>query len=243
MTTGAVRLERDGSIAWLRMDRPDSLNAFDGDLIAAMRERVRELAADRDVRAAVLCGTGRAFSTGVDVKALGSGEIHLGWFEQWDEMIDELDDLAIPVIGAAQGHCLGGGLMLLLATDYRLGATDLRVGLGAARLGILPGTAPRQLVEAVGVAAARRLCLFCETVDADEARTIGLVDRVVAVDRLEHEARALAERVAGFSPVAVAECKRLVLQTPALSRDGYQAAYRAAQQRCLDALRASERRS
>jgi len=125
--------------------------------------------------------------------------------------------------------------MLLLAADYRLAAADLRVGLSAVRHGILPGTAPRQLVDAVGLATARRLCLFCEALDAEEARDVGLVDRVVPGVELEQEARAIAEHVVQFPRQALEECKRLVLQTPSFSRSEYDRAYLAAQQRCLDA--------
>jgi enoyl-CoA hydratase/carnithine racemase len=150
-------------------------------------------------------------------------------------MVQELEELGIPLVGAAQGHCLGGGLMLLLAADYRVGGDNLQIGLSAVRHGILPGTAPRQLVDTVGLAAARRLCLFCEAVDAEEARAMGLVDRVVPVAELEREARAVAQRVAQFPRHAVDECKRLVLRTPSLGRADYERAYLAAQQRCLDA--------
>jgi enoyl-CoA hydratase/carnithine racemase len=231
-----VLVERDGPIAWLRMNRPDALNAFDAPMIDAMRAALSELERDDDVRAAILCGEGRAFSTGIDVKALAGSAIGPEYFEQWDLMSNELDELRFPLIGAAHGHCLGGGLMLLLQTDYRLAADDLSIGLGAVRHGILPGTAPRQLVASVGVAVARRLCLFCEAVDADEALTIGLVDRVVPAEQLEAEAHAVAERVAHYPRVAVEECKRLVLGTPSFSRAEYDAAYFAGQQRCLDAL-------
>jgi enoyl-CoA hydratase len=231
-----VRVDREGELAWLRMNRPEALNAFDGPMIAAMRGALAELAAGDGVRAAILCGEGRAFSTGIDVKALKGAAIGPDWFAEWDAMSDELEALRFPLIAAVQGHCLGGGLMLVLLADYRLAADDLRIGLGAVRHGILPGTAPRQLVASVGVAAARRLCLFCETFEAADALTLGLVDRVVAGDRLEAEARAVAELVAGYPRVAVEECKRLVLQTQYLNRADYDAAYHAAQGRCLDAL-------
>ena len=231
-----VRLEREGDVAWLRMDRPEALNAFDAPMIAAMRAAVQELAADDDVRAAILCGEGRAFSTGIDVKALQGSAIGPEYFVAWDAMSDELEGLRIPLVAAVRGHCLGGGLMLVLHADYRLAADDLRIGLGAVRHGIIPGTAPRQLVASVGVAVARRLCLFCETLDAAEALAVGLVDRVVAGDDLEAEARAVAEKVARYPRVAVEECKRLVQETPRLSREEYDAAYYAAQRRCLDAL-------
>ena len=215
------------------MNRPEALNAFDAPMIEHMRARVAAIAIDPDARAVVLCGSGRAFSTGVDVKGLASAEIGLQWFRDWHQMIAELEALEIPVIAAIQGHCLGGGVMLTLAADYRIAADDLVIGLGAVRHGILPGSAPKRLAGAVGSLAARRLCLFGEYVDAGDAHRMGLVDRVVTHATLEDEVRAAAERVAGFSTRALRECKRLLALAPDLDDARYEHEYLAAQARCL----------
>ena len=123
---------------------------------------------------------------------------------------------------------------MTLEADYRLGSDDLRIGLGALRLGILPGTAPEMLPAIVGAATTRRLCLFAEYVDADEALRIGLVDRIVPSADLDTAARELAERVLGFSAAALRECKSLLAKSGALDADGYERAFRDAQQRCLN---------
>ncbi len=228
-----VLLERDGPIAWLRLDRPEAHNAFSAEMTRVMTGCLAEIAADPDVSAVVMSGNGPSFSTGVDVKELARGEVGAESFAAWHRMAAGLGALEVPLIMALHGHCLGGGTMLTLYADYRLGAEGLTIGLGALRHGILPGSAPELLPGIVGMAAARRLCLFGEYVDADEALRIGLLDRVVAPERLEDEARALAERVCGFSAVAVRECKRLLAEAPAMDRDAYETAYHAAQQRCL----------
>ena len=228
-----VHLERAGSVAWLRMDRPAAMNAFDAPMVERMRACVGELAEDPEIRAVVLAGTGRSFCTGVDVKELDARSIGLGWFRDWLRMTSELGRLAVPLVVAVQGHCLGGGLMLTLAADYRIAADDLRIGLGAVRHGILPGCAPHRLPALVGSVVARRLCLFGEYVDSAEALRIGLVDRVVAAAELEQAAAETAERVAGLSPIALRELKQLLRAAPALDDEGYAAAYLAAQARCL----------
>jgi enoyl-CoA hydratase/carnithine racemase len=229
----SVILERHGEIGWLTMSRPEALNAFDERMSAEMLETLKELRNDRSVRVAVLCGRGRAFSTGIDLKALGSGGIEIGWFRNWHRILHELEDLEIPLVIAAQGHCLGGGLMLLLTGDYRVAADDFRTGLSAVKHGIIPGSAPYRLASAVGALAARRLCLFCEFVDAAEALRIGLVDKVVPVGQLERAAREVAEDAARFSPVALKETKRLIASASVMKRDEYEQAYLQAQQRCL----------
>jgi enoyl-CoA hydratase/carnithine racemase len=236
-----VRVDRDGPVAWIWMDRPDALNAFDTAMVHRMRECVNDVAADPEVRAAVLAGSGRAFSTGVDVKALDTEVIGIDWFRDWLDMTMALHRLAVPLVVAVQGHCLGGGLMLTLAGDYRIAADDLQIGLGAVRHGILPGCAPQRLASVVGSVPARRLCLFGEYVGADEALRLGLVDRIVSSPDLLPTVRVLAERAAGLSPIALRELKQLLRVAPALDDEGYAAAYLAAQARCL-ADRGADRR-
>jgi len=194
---------------------------------------VSEVADDRGVRAVILCGSGPSFSTGADVKQLARGGVTAELFLDWHRMARRLGELPMPLIVALHGHCLGGGVMLTLAADYRLAADDLRIGLGAVRHGILPGSAPELLPAIVGAATARRLCLFGEYIGADEALRIGLIDRVVAADELEAEARELAERTCGFSQVAVRECKALIARAPSLGAEGYEQAYLDAQRLCL----------
>lgn len=92
-----------------------------------------------------------------DVKELQIGELDVDTFVEWHRMPRSLRELAIPLIVAIHGHCLGGGLMLTLPADYRLATTDVRMGLGALRHGILPGSPPELLPAIVGSACARRL--------------------------------------------------------------------------------------
>ena len=230
-----VLLERDGPIVWLRMNRPAAHNAFSRDMMAVMAEHVSRLADDTGARAAILCGNGPSFCTGLDVKELAHGDLEVAFFAEWNRMMRALRKLPIPLIAAIHGHCLGGGTMLTLEADYRLASDDLHIGLGALRLGILPGTAPEVLPSIVGAATARRLCLFAEYVDGDEALRIGLVDRVVPRAELDAAARELAERVLGFSATALRECKSLLARSGTFDADGYDRAFREAQQRCLDA--------
>ena len=234
-----IVLERDGGIAWLRMNRPEAHNAFNRDMTEQLGTLVSELADDSSLRAVILCGNGPSFSTGVDVKQLAHGDVTADLFLDWHRIAGRLGELPVPLIVAIHGHCLGGGVMLTLTADYRLGADDLRIGLGAVRHGILPGSAPQLLPAIVGAAAARRLCLFGEYVDAEEALRIGLIDRVVPAAELEAEARAVAERVCEFPHVAVRECKALIARAPTLDAEAYERAYLDAQMLCLAEREAS----
>lgn len=232
--TSTVLLERKGDVAWLRLNRPEALNAQSAEMTRDMFARLAELAADESARAVVLTGEGRAFCTGVDVKALGDHGVGLDWFEDWQRIFRQLEQLEIPLIVAARGYALGGGLMLLLTGDYRVAGDDLRTGLSAVKHGIIPGLAPHRLAESVGMLAARRLALFCDEIDAGEALRLGLVDRVVPPPELEATAQAIAERVIGFSRTALKETKRLLAAASRLDAAAYDRAYAEAQQRCLE---------
>lgn len=230
----SVDLERRGDVAWLRLNRPEALNAFDEAMVVEMRRCIAELSRDESVRAVVLAAAGRSFCTGVDVKGLSDGTVGIEWFRDWHHMTAELELIGVPLVVAVQGHCLGGGLMLTLAADYRIAAEDLSIGLGAVRHGILPGSAPLRLAGIVGSVAARRLCLFGEYVDAAEALRVGLVDRVVAVADLEATAETIATRAASLSPGTLRELKQLLRKSPSLGDDEYEDVFLAAQARCLD---------
>ena len=230
-----VLLERQGPVAWLRMNRPETLNGFDQPMIGAMLARCAELRSDPEVRAAVLTGQGRAFCTGLDTKMLGAGAIDMAYFDGWQDVFDALEGLDIPLVAAVNGHCLGGGLALALCADYRIGGDDLVIGFGAVRHGTVPPHLAR-LVEGVGSLLARRLVLFAEYVGAEEALRVGLVDAVVPAGRLEETARQTALRVCQFPPQGVREAKRLLRAvSPADVRAG-RAGELTAWERCLAAL-------
>jgi len=229
-----VTLHIEGEIAWLTMNRPEVLNAFDQAMVDAMLARLDELAADRRVRAAILTGKGRAFSVGVDLKALSAQALSIQWFRNWDRIAATLERLEMPLVIGARGDCIGGGLGLLLTGDYRIGADNIRVGLGAVKHGLVAGPATHQLAARIGALNARRLCLFDEFLDASEALRIGLIDRVVPESRVEEIAHAAAERVAKFPRSAVRETKRLLAEAAALDLSRFERDYLQAQQRSLE---------
>jgi 2-(1,2-epoxy-1,2-dihydrophenyl)acetyl-CoA isomerase len=230
-----VILERRGGVAWLRLNRPESLNAFDQPMLDSMLAALREVAGDAGVQAVVLTAAGRSFCTGLDLKLLAAG-LRTEYFDGWHEVFNALEGLDVPLIVAARGHCLGGGLALLLCADYRLAADDVVAGFTAVRgtVGVPPALIYR-LAEAVGSVTARRLALFAEYLGAEEALRVGLVDAVVPGERLDDAAAELAERVSGHAPVAMRETKRLLRHFSAIDVEVAQARVVGASQRCLEA--------
>ena len=235
-------VERRGGVAWLRMNRPESLNAWDRSMSPALVAALEKVAGDDSVRAVVLSATGRSFCTGLDMKMLGAGDLDTAYFGGWHDVFNALEALDVPLIIAARGHCLGGGLALVLCGDYRVAAEDAVLGFSAVRgtVGVPPALTYR-LAEIVGAVRARRLALFAEYLGAEEALRMGLVDAVVPTDRLDEAASGLAERVCENSPLAVRETKRLLRSVSRIDVDAAQKAVLEATGRCLDAI-AAERR-
>jgi enoyl-CoA hydratase/carnithine racemase len=237
-----VVVERRGAVVWLWMNRPEALNAWDRAMGVELLAALREVAADTTVRAAVLTALGRSFCSGLDTGMLGRGEIDAAYFGGWQDVFDALEGLDIPLVVAARGHCLGGGLALVLCADYRLVADDAVLGFSAVRgtVGVPPALTYR-LAETVGAIRARRLALFAEYFGAEQALSVGLVDAVVPGHRLEEAATELTERVSTHSPLAIRETKRLLRAVSHVDVAAAQRAVLEASARCLDAL-AAERR-
>jgi enoyl-CoA hydratase/carnithine racemase len=232
-----LRLERDGHVAWLRLNRPDKLNSFTIQMWHELAELGRELVADPAIRALVVIGEGRAFSSGIDTSVFtgGSGADDLrrdvparhpdpvvqGILDTQDAF-SWLEEAPFGTVAAVRGYALGAGLQLALACDVRVVARGGSLGLLEFRYGIMPDLGGTQrLPRLVGPGKAKELIFTAAQIDADEGARIGLVERVVADDDLEREAGELAARIAGQPPLAVRGAKRAVDAASHLTvRDG-----------------------
>jgi enoyl-CoA hydratase/carnithine racemase len=205
-----VAVERDGAVALVRLERDEKLNAIS---TAVERELSAALASDevRTSRAVVISGSGRAFSAGADVTELADRdpEAILRYYRETGGVYEELAALPQPTLAAIHGYCLGGGLELALAADFRIADESAVLGFPEVGIGILPssgGTA--RATRLVGAAQAKRLILLGHRLSAGEALAAGLVTEVVA----DAPARALelARRLAELSPAAVAVAKAAI---------------------------------
>jgi enoyl-CoA hydratase len=209
----AVRIERDGAIGWIVLDRPAQINAINDAIRSGVPRALAELDADPGVCVIVIRGEGpRGFCAGADIKERRGPEttIQVRRRMQGARWIEALDRTAKPVIAAVHGYCMGGGLELALACDLRFASPDAVLALPETGLGLIPGGGGTQrLTRLVGPGRAMDLLLTGERLDAAEARAIGLVTRVSATpDSLLAEVRALAVRIAVKPPMATAHAKR-----------------------------------
>jgi enoyl-CoA hydratase/carnithine racemase len=210
--TALVRIETGDGVAVVIVDNPP-VNALSNEVVDALADAAEQLAADDCTRAIVLTGTGdKAFVAGADLaefsQALGSVE----WIEDHTRrsrrMLDLWAALPQPVVGAVQASALGGGLEVALVCDLLVADPAARFGLPEVRLGLMPGAGGTQrLPRRIGVGPAKELLLLGGTIDAEEARRIGIVNRVALPGVALEAASELAATLAALSSVAVRAIK------------------------------------
>jgi 2-(1,2-epoxy-1,2-dihydrophenyl)acetyl-CoA isomerase len=211
MTNGPVLYQQHGGIVTLTLNRPETLNAMNEAMMGELERILIELEADAGVRAVVLTGAGRAFSSGGDHKR-GAEEVPPSFFEgdrggalieRLNRCILRMQRLPKPIIGSINGVAAGAGMNIALATDLRIASETARFGEVFARVGLVPdGGGTYFLPRLVGSAKAMEMILLADIIDAQEALRIGLVNRVVPAEQLEQETLKLAERLAQGPTVA-----------------------------------------
>lgn len=233
-----VRIDRDGAVAWIRLNRPDRHNAQIPLMWHELRRAGEELVAAGDVRCAVIIGNGPSFSSGLDRRARANGEFTgpaMGG-RPADDGPTEITDADLEVtqaafrwpteapfvtIAAVHGYALGAGAELALACDLRVLSDDAQLALPEAELGMMPDMGGcERLAQLVGYARAVDLSLTCRRLDAAQALELGLATSVVAREELESRAASLATLIAGRRAETVEYVKRAVGAAARGDRDG-----------------------
>jgi enoyl-CoA hydratase/carnithine racemase len=233
MLASAVDLALDGPVARITLNRPEVLNAGDPRWVADLRAVVAVIAARTDLRVAVIGGAGRAFCTGVDLKALAAGEMTLDHFVAWEDAMTAIERLPLPFIAAINGHCLGGGLQLALVCDYRLAAAEATIGLPAVKECLIPSMALYRLPRLIGDARARELVLTGEPISAARAEQYGLVHRVVPGPDFARAVEECVERFLRLPATSVAWSKRLMARAFDLEFDQFRREMEAGLRECV----------
>jgi len=209
-----VKLERAEGVAWLTLNRPEVMNALSFQTLQELRSHIATLVEDRETRVVIVCGSGqKAFCAGADLKErVGFTEERTREFVALiGDTFTELTHLPQPTIAAMGGVAYGGGLELALACDMRIAAKGVKMGLTETSLAIIPGAGGTQRLPAiVGVARAKEMILAAQRIDADEALSMGLVNRVVSGESLRDSARELAGAIAACGPLAVRAAKTAI---------------------------------
>ena len=211
----ALKADITDRILTITLNRPERLNTFNEDMKEDFRWLERRIEANDDIRVIIVNAAGdKAFGAGADVS----------WFEQdflterfrieyrWiHDFFDRLERIEIPVICAAQGICACGGLELAMSCDFRICSEDARFGFTEGNINLIPGSGGcSRLSRLIGPGWAKELVLAGEFIDAEKALQLGLVTRVVPRDKLQDEARALAEKLVAKAPMALGLAKAIL---------------------------------
>ena len=226
--TDLVLLERDGEIAKVTLNQPAKLNAVNNQMWTRLREIYSELDRDARLRCVILAGSGdRAFSVGADISEFAENRSTIerarNYHERTHAAMQAIVRCKHPVVAQVRGLCVGGGLELATTCDLRICGEGARFGIPVKRLGLVVSyTELKPLVDLIGPANTLEILLEGRIHSADEALRMGLVNRVVADDEVEHDAFATAMRIAEGAPLVARWHKkftRRIMQPEPLSDD------------------------
>jgi enoyl-CoA hydratase len=211
-----IRIEReeDSPLLWIVINRPQVLNALNAKVLQELHDSLKKAEGDESVKVVLITGAGeKSFVAGADIKELESvGPLEAQDFcNRGQALFNAIERLSKPVIAVINGFALGGGCELALACDMRIASQKARVGQPEINLGVIPGYGGTQrLPRLVGRGKAMELIMTGDMIDALEGEKIGLLDRVVAPERLREEAKSLALKMAEKSTVILGLVKRAV---------------------------------
>ena len=214
-TEAAVLFDVADGVATITLNRPEQMNAINGDLSAGLMDALHQVRSRDDVRAAILTGSGRAFCAGADLRSRSGGPAAssgvAGLFPVEDAGGFNEFNPKKPIIGAINGYCLGGGFEIAMSCDLLIASEAAQFGLPEITLGFFPlAGAPVKLPRSIPRVMANDMLFTGERFDAKTALSFGIVSRVVAADELMPTARSMAGKIASYAPLAVRAMHELV---------------------------------
>ena len=214
-------------VAYITINRPNKLNALNRETIAELHEAFDGADMDEDVRVIILTGSGeKAFVAGADISEFANFSVEQGRMlsaEGQNLLFDFIQNLSTPVIAAVNGFALGGGLELAMSCHIRLASSNAKMGLPEVSLGLIPGYGGTQrLAQLVGRGRALELILTAGMIDAEQAKSYGLVNHVSEPADLIGHAEKIAAKIKKNSPMAISEAIKAVNANFDPSVNGYQ---------------------
>lgn len=225
ISRGLLTSLRDGVLE-LRINRPESRNALDGETIQAMTMALDDAGRDPEVRAVLITGAGRTFCSGGDLKSIFTSQepTHIRRFLDLNTrpMIRSLQTLDKPIIAALNGAVAGAGIPLAMAADLVIASDQARLVMGYGKIGTMPDSGALYfLAQSLGLSRARELVLLDQTLTAARALELGLYHRVVPDAEFAAAARALAEQLAAGPTLAMGLSKKALRESLRLSFDAF----------------------
>jgi enoyl-CoA hydratase len=212
MAYETIIVEVEEHIGLIRLNRPEALNALNGQILDELAEAITEMDGSNRVRAIIVTGSEKAFAAGADIKEMADKSFVDMFVEDYfTGPTEAIQRCRKPIIAAVSGYCLGGGCELAMLCDFIIAADTAKFGQPEINLGVIPGMGGTQrLTRYVGKSKAMEMCLTGRFMDAAEAERTGLVSRVVPAKELMREAREAAVKIAEKSPLTVRAVKEAV---------------------------------
>jgi enoyl-CoA hydratase len=208
-----VKLEKKDRVAILKIDRPEALNALNEAVLEGIDKAISDIKADKNLRAVVVTGEGKAFVAGADLAAMSEMSLEEGraFGIFGSSVFRRLEILDLPTIAAVNGFALGGGCELALSCDIIIAGENAKFGQPEVGLGIPPGfSGTQRLARRIGVGKAKELIYTGAIISASDALEIGLANKIVPKETVLEEAISMAEIIAKMAPIAVRNSKKAI---------------------------------
>jgi enoyl-CoA hydratase/carnithine racemase len=209
-----IILEKKDQLSFITLNRPEKMNTFSSQLTQELNEALRQADADDQVRVVIVKGAGKAFSTGIDIAEFPgkTPQEYQAWSALMDEMHLTIAAMGKPVIAMVHGYAVANGAGLAFAADFTIVAEGTKIGTTAINVGLLCTGPIIPITYALGKQKVMEMHLSGDMIDAAEAERLGLVNKVVPLERLEEETLAFAQKIINKSPLAVKMGKQYYYQ-------------------------------
>ncbi|MCJ7631506.1 enoyl-CoA hydratase/isomerase family protein [Candidatus Bathyarchaeota archaeon] len=209
-----IIIKKEDGVAWIIINRPNKLNTLTLEVIREFSTALKEAEFDKKTRCIIITGMGdKAFCAGADVTMFKGMTTHSATdlSQRGQRLMEKIETVKKPTIAAVNGFCLGGGLELALACDFRIAVEDAQFGCPEVDLGIMPGWgATQRLPKIVGLSRAKELIMLGDRIQASEALEIGLVHLVVSRDGFTEEVKSFAKRLIEKPPISLKHAKHAI---------------------------------
>jgi len=203
-----------GKVGLVKLNRPESFNALNLQLLSDLMESLKEMDKRDDIGAIVITGSEKSFAAGADIAAMADATKEEIRKSDFIPTFSQIREIKKPIIAAVSGYCLGGGLELAMSCDMIISSTKSKFGQPEINLGIIPGAGGTQrLTRAVGKVVAMEMILNNRTLKADEALSLGLINAIYPVEEYLEKSIALAQDIADRAPLAIQSAKRAINQS------------------------------
>jgi enoyl-CoA hydratase/carnithine racemase len=216
-----IDYKKDGKIAIFTINRPEAMNAIDPECVEELSKAFIDFRSDDNLWVGILTGAGeKAFCAGADIKTMLPSEKNNAGVNHWKKPMAIWRGLNVwkPIIAAVNGLCLGGGMEMALACDFRIASEKAKFGLPEVTLGLIPGMGGTQrLPRIVPFGRATEMMFTGEIIDAQEAYRIGLANKIFPVTTLMEETKKIADKICSAGPLAVRAAKQAMYQGVSVS--------------------------